>query len=144
MTPRITKRDGRRGIAPRSNLTFGMIFLWTLALAMVLVVVSHARIDGVDAATELRHEHEPMPAPVDGGGELEPDNFCVAPGISGGHTMAEVWDAEMGHAIGPGSMMPDSMTDSEPETVWPANVTVGTASDSQSLGWEKVQSCQLR
>ena len=129
MIPLINRREGRRGLAPRGILTFRMIILWMLTVALVLVVVSHAQSDSVDAATELRHEHEPMPAPVDGGGELEPDLFCEAPFISGGHGMDAVWAAEMGHAIGPGSVTPASVINCEPETVWPANVTVGTASD---------------
>ena len=128
MTLRIIRRDEQRRIAPRRILTFRMTILWMLTVALVLVVVSHAQSDSVDAATELRHDHEPMQTPV-GGGELEPDLFCEAPSISGGHTMAEVWDAEMRNAIGRGSVMPASVINSEPETVWPANVTVGMASD---------------
>lgn len=137
MTPRIMRRNGRRGIAPSKDLTFGMIILWTCALALVLAVVSHAQIDGVDAATELRPEHEPMPAPADGGGELGPDNFCAAPGISGDHGTADIWAAEMGNAIGPGSVTPAVANQAEMEPVWCANITVGTDSHSQSLGWEE-------
>lgn len=133
MTPRMMRRDGRHGNAPRRYLTFRMIILWTCALAIILVVVNHARIDSVDAATELRHDHVPMPAPVDGGGELEPDNFCEAPGISGSHTMAEVWDAEMGDAIGPGSVIPAVANETQMEPVWSADMTVGTAADSDDL-----------
>ena len=137
MTLRTNRREGRRGNSLRRDLTFKMIILWTCAVALVLVTVAHAQIDGIDAATNLQHDHEPMPAPVDGGGELGPDNFCEAPGISGDHSMVDVWSAEMERAIGPHSVMPAIVTNSEPETAWSANVTVGTASDSQSLGWEE-------
>ncbi len=134
MTPRIMRRDERRGIAPSKGLTFGMIILWTCALALVLAVVSHAQIDAVDAATELRPEYEPMPAPADGGGELGPDNFCAAPGISGDHGTADIWAAEMGNAIGPGSVMPVVANEAEMEPVWSADMTVAVAAKSDFPG----------
>lgn len=60
-----------------------MIIQWIFALALVLVAVSHAQIDGVDAATQLQHERQPMQMTVDdGGGELEPDLFCEPLGDS--------------------------------------------------------------
>ena len=111
-----------------------MIVLWTCALALVLAVVYHAQIDGVDAATELRHEHEPLQMPMDGGGELGPDNFCAAPGISGDHSTADIWAAEMGNAIGPGSVMPVVPNEAEMESVWCANMTVGMAAKSDFPG----------
>ena len=138
MTPLINKPGRRRGIAPNRDLTVMMIILWTHALALVLVVVSHARIDSVDAATELQNHNQPMQMPVYvSRGEPEPDLFCEAPAISDNQGMSEAWSAEIGHVVGTGSVMPASMTNAEPETVWTANVTVGTASDSQSLGWEE-------
>ncbi len=131
MTPRIMTRDGRRGFAPRRGLTFRMIILWTCALALALVVVSHAQADGVDAATDLQPSYEPIQMPVDEGGELEPEQFCEPQTIPGSHVMAEVWSAEMGQAIGPGSLMPDFANDSDMEDVWSAQMP------DENLGWEE-------
>ena len=130
MIPRIMKRDGRRGYEPPRWITFRTIILWTLALALALVVVTNLQVAGVDAATQLQHDHEPKQMPVDGGGESEPDNFCEAPAISGDHGMAEVWTAEIEHAVGPGSMMPDPTNASEMTEVWAATLTVGRTADS--------------
>ncbi len=132
MTPRTMRRDGRRAYEPLRWITFRTIILWTLAVALALVVVTNLQVGGVDAATQLQRDHEPKQMPVDGGGEWEPDNFCEAPAISGDHGMAEVWSAEMGQAIGPGSVMPNAANNSEMEEVWAAALTVGRAADSQN------------
>ena len=147
-TPLINKPDRRRRIARDRDRTVMRIILWTHALALVLVVISYAQIDSVDAANQLQPDYAPMrvPAPVDDGGEFEPDLFCAWFGISGDHTMAEVWSAEMDNAVGPGSVMPASLTNANPETVWPANVTVGTVRTRtrRAQAGTKAQTCQLR
>ena len=130
MTPRITKRDGRRGYEPLRRMTFRTITLWTLALVLALVVVTNLQVSGVDAATQLQHDHEPRLKPLDDGGGLDPVHFCEAPAISGGHGMAEVWSAEMEHAIGPGSVTPDAANDPEMAEVWSSEMMVGRAADS--------------
>ena len=132
MTPRIMRRDGRRGYEPMRRMTFRTIILWTLALALILVVVTNLQASGVDAATELQRDYQPPQMPVDGGDELEPDLFCEPPGISGDHTMADVWSAEMEHAMGPDSSTPSFASESEMATIWSADMTVGRAADSHN------------
>ena len=132
MFPRIMRRDGRRGYEPPRWITFKTIILWTLALALALVVVTNLPVEGVDAATQFQRDHEPKQMPVDGAGEFEPDNFCETPAISGGHTMDDVRSAEMEHAIGPGYVMPDAATDSQMAEVWSSEMTVGRAADSEN------------
>ena len=129
MTPQITKRNDRRGYAPQRQITFGTIILWTLALALALVVVTNLQTDSVDAALGPQATYEPMPAPMDGDGGLVQESFCEPLGIPGNHTMADVWSAEMEHAIGSGSGAISSADETAMETVWSAEITVGTAED---------------
>lgn len=131
MTPQITKRDDRRGYAPQRQITFGTIILWTLALALALVVLTNLQTDSVDAAGP-QATYEPRPATVDGASGLVSEPFCEPRGFPGHHTMADVWSAEMEHAIGSGSGAISSADETEMETVWSAEMTVGTAAESRN------------
>ena len=134
MTPQIMRRDEWHGYEPRRQITFRKIILSTLALAMALVVVSNLQIGSADAAAEPQHTYEPSPAPVDSnGGGIQPDLICEPLAMPGNPTMDEVRSAEMEHAIGPGSWVSSSANDTEIETVWSANMTVGRATDSANL-----------
>ena len=133
MAPQIMRPDERHGYEPRRQITFRTIILSTLALALALIVVSNLQIGSVDAA-EPQHTYEPSPAPVDSNGSgIQPDLICEPLAMPGNPTMDEVRSAEMEHAIGPGSWVSSSANDTEMETVWSANMTVGRATDSANF-----------